>query len=329
MTTPLNRLQSNRVSPPLWILPVIASLVVISLVWPVTPRRPQRVDQAAASFESAASPRADANEDPRRAIWKSDGATVEAVCFSPDDMVMVVTTRNASDAQNQQYLVIEAAEGREVCRLDARHGWPYCFTPSGDTVAVVWRGTISLYDARTGDKRVEINPVAPGAVFEPIQAFAFSPDGRIVIGADRQVSRESLRAWDATTAESLRYQEGQYCWVGGGLAPDGRFFFEGGHTGPTPRIFKSGSRNRLTYCFRDEWSIAALFTPDSRNLVTLHEDGVLVVWELRETGNENARQLLVMPGYKGATSFNIAHSGNMLAVVMDDGSVSLTMIALP
>ena len=93
-------------------------------------------------------------------------------------------------------------------------------------------------------------------------------------------------------------------------------FAAGGWPGPTPRIYETDRTGRITYCYRDMRPFAALFTPDSRNLVTIHRDGLLVVWEIKPTDNDNARQLASVSGFGDCHALAISHAGSGLPLPM-------------
>jgi len=321
----------HRVSPPLWLLALVLLLVVAAVDRPVLNRRSNHTNQMARTFPDALGHTHDETDEIARVIWQRKGALVCSINFSPDDAFVVATTwANADTQSNSQIVVIETTSGREVCSLDSDRGTAICFTPTGDAVAVLSRGSVSLYDARTGTKVIGVNPAIRDVKFEAIESVGFSPDGRFLIGADRLPNRsERFRAWDLGTGETVAVPEGEFHWAGRGLSPNGRLFEEGGWPGPTPRVFDCRTGERITYCFREKWPVAAAFTPDSQRLVTIHKDGALVVWELRETGNENARQLLSEAGFEGCTALAIAWRGNHVAVGLNDGSIALRKITLP
>ena len=100
-------------------------------------------------------------------------------------------------------------------------------------------------------------------------------------------------------------------------------FAAGGWPGPTPRIFKTDRTARITYCYRDVRPFAALFTPDSRNLVTIHRDGLLVVWEIKPTDNDNARQLATASGFGDCDALAISHDRRWLATADSSGTIGI------
>ncbi|MBL8820738.1 MAG: WD40 repeat domain-containing protein [Planctomyces sp.] len=157
-----------------------------------------------------------------------------------------------------------------------------------------------------------------------IQSLGFTADGSILIGATGYLDPEKKQvAWSTTTGETVDIPKTSITWHGHGLSQDGVMFFSGGWPGPTPRIYKTGSADRITFCFREEWPIAAAFTPDSKNLVTIHEDGLLVVWEIKPTGNDNAKQLVSQEGFDDAGPFAVSNDRKRLATAKKDGSIQI------
>ena len=100
-------------------------------------------------------------------------------------------------------------------------------------------------------------------------------------------------------------------------------FAAGGWPGPTPRIYETDRTGRITYCYRDMRPFAALFTPDSRNLVTIHRDGLLVVWEIKPTDNDNARQLASVSGFGDCHALAISHARKSLATAEGSGTIRI------
>lgn len=251
--------------------------------------------------------------------WKSTDRTVTHLLFAPDDDRLVVSV--LTEEVKLQINILSIANTKENYRFEALSPISFCISPDGSLLAMLDDDELTLHDIAKKQISVRIDR----ETFDPeIQSLGFAADGAILVGAVEYLDPEKEQiAWNTTTGETVPVPAGTVTWHGRGLSQDGTMFFSGGWPGPTPRIYKTDRTGRITYCFYDEWPIAAAFTPDSKNLVTIHEDGLLVVWEIKETGNDNARQLVTERGFDDCKVFAISHDRKRIATAEKDGSIRI------
>lgn len=276
-------------------------------------------------------------------IWQSrtPGEYVAAIVFNPAGTRLAVVLRRKGSPESR-VAVLDVRGGRVLLDIDVPGKWPtVCFAPDGANLAVLQidggasAGTVTLHDIESGRRRVVIDPVDPRS-----GTLAFSADGQTLVTAPfaltvrisfrdgpPQLGIELLRAWRIATGEQVPHQRGRGDrWAGptqwGALSLDGSIVAEGGWPGPTPRVYDRWGGERITYCFRSEWPVCYTFTPDNR-LASIHEDGLFVLWEIRPTGNANAKQLLTRSGFNGTTALAFSDDGQILATGHADGSVKL------
>jgi RNA polymerase sigma factor (sigma-70 family) len=161
-----------------------------------------------------------------------------SLMFSPDGRRLVSTADIHSDRQqtfdDRSVRVWDVASGKLVHKIDGvrPHG-TVAMSPDGRVLAIggTWgtetTGTVRFWDLATG-KEMEDRRL-PGT-----SAVAFSPDGRFIVAADRDV-----RLIEAATGKVMQ------TFVSG-----------------------AGTVNGLT------------FTPDGRRLISAHDDGTALVWDL-------------------------------------------------
>jgi RNA polymerase sigma factor (sigma-70 family) len=160
------------------------------------------------------------------------------LAFAPDGRRLVSTADMHSDGQqsfdDRRVRVWDVATGKLMHKIEGvrPHG-TVAMSPDGRVLAIggTWgqetTGTVRFWDLATG-KEMEDRRL-PGT-----SAVAFSPDGRYVVAADRDV-----RLIEAATAKLVQ------TFVSG-----------------------AGMVNGLT------------FTPDGRRLISAHDDGTALVWDL-------------------------------------------------
>ena len=106
-------------------------------------------------------------------------------------------------------------------------------------------------------------------------------------------------------------------WSEQGMALDRSMWVSGGWPGPTPRVFDCKDGHRMTFCFRHPYHKFCSFTRDSKHLLTLHQDGAIFLWELRNTDNENATilQSELSTGLETSLAFTLLHQSDRLAYI--------------
>ena len=253
--------------------------------------------------------------------WQSEEGAVTYVEFAPAADRLVVAIETEGDVRRQQVMILNIADEKETYRCEALFPTATIFSPDGSRLAVLAADALTLHDL---SKRQVIFRVDRATFGRDISALGFTADGTALVGAMAHLDPNKEKvAWSTTTGETLPVPTGDIVWQGGGLSPDGTMFCSGGWPGPTPRIYKTDRTSRITYCYRDVWPIAALFTPDSRNLVTIHRDGLLVVWEIKPTDNDNARQLATAAGYGDCRALAVSHDRKWLATADSSGTIRI------
>ncbi len=85
-------------------------------------------------------------------------------------------------------------------------------------------------------------PVLPLFHVSPVNAVAFSPDGRLLVSASAD---HSVRLWDLVTGKPLRILVGHSAWVLGiDFSPDGRLLASGAED-KTLRLWDPATGKRL------------------------------------------------------------------------------------
>lgn len=255
---------------------------------------------------------------------RTSDAVVRHLHFAPEGQRLVLAVEPKAGDRDPEILVLDAS-GSELYRFPAKRPLAICFSPQGTTLAVLTVDSLIVHDLAAMEQETLITRTN---INRHIRALAFSDDGQVIVGRGESFDEAHERmAWDAKTGEEVAVPEGIAKWCGTGFSPDGRLFFSGGWPGPTPRVFNVDSGEYLTYCYRDPWPIAGAFTPDSKTLATMHTDGVLVFWEIKDTGGNNAKQLRMQAGFDNCTSFAISPDGNRIAYADKNGRVRLHTLA--
>jgi WD40 repeat protein/serine/threonine protein kinase len=175
----------------------------------------------------------------------------------------------------------------------------------------------------------------------PIQCLAFFPDGRRLIAASKEHSRDEAgpsewTIWDAVTGRELETRPTRGTWVVA-VAPSGTVVAVGSSAGPgapgtvalwittndgPPRLAPEPTRvlgTKLPY------PRGLAFSPDSRLIATASTDpdSVLELWEV-----ESGRRQSTFP-IENARVFALAFSpdGQQVAVACSDGSIRLRDVA--
>lgn len=260
--------------------------------------------------------------------WKADDGVVTLLELAPDDSLLAVCVQPPGEKSVSRIVILNSRNADEVYRCTAAAPRAIGFSPESDRLAVLDGESLTLHDIA----RREVSFSIDGKTFHPgHRALGFTADGAILISAGEYLDPEvDWTAWNVSTGEVTPVSDDSpVFWHQSGLARDGSKFFRGRWSGPTPRIYRTDRTARITYCYRSPWPTAAAFTPDSKNLVTAHEDGILVLWEIVTTAyDENARQMSSCPGFDECRVLAIAHDRQRIAVATEDGSVEMRPLPL-
>jgi WD40 repeat protein len=258
---------------------------------------------------------------PKHFNWHGGDGTITDLMFSPDDSYLVVSLAPKGEKVQRHIIVLRFADARETYRFESLWPTSICFSPDGSRLATLAADELTIHDLGKKEIMVCIDRETFGS---DIQSLGFSADGAVLVGAAEYLDlKEKQVAWNPTTGEKVGIPAASIIWHGDGLSKDGSMFFGGGWPGPTPRIYKTDRTDRITYCYRRERPIAAAFTPDSKNFVTIHDDGLLVVWEIEPTGNDNAKQLMSRSGFDGCRTFAVSNDQKRIATAEKDGSIQI------
>lgn len=257
-------------------------------------------------------------EDPT--FWKSPGGNIADLQFSSDDQQLLVTYASDKPGPWYQIVLLNLVDGAEVYRHEALYPMTLCLSPDSSRLAVLDARELTLHDvtARQVTMHIDKRP------FLDVYSLGFTADSAVLVGGGEYLDlKKKQYAWDATNGQTVAVPDGPIAWSGRGLSTDGSMFASGGWPGPSPRICATDGSGLIAFCFRSSWPTSGQFTPDNANFVTIHEDGLLVIWEIKPTDNDNARQLANQQGYDGCRGFAISHDQKRIATAESDGSIRL------
>jgi WD40 repeat protein len=241
--------------------------------------------------------------------------------------------------------VFDAASGKLRFQLGGDQGHTaFALSPDGRSVALAGpEGALQVWDMARAKRPRTFGTLAKtdpdGRIEESICSTAFSPDSRMLLGADFTVENPSLKVqvkyWElASGRERRRFQN--VMDVGGRVdfdaitsaldsflvsfvfAPDGKTIAEAGFSNIKLRDLKSGREVRV-FGGRQVAGATTLFSPDGKLLVAGKHDGAIRLWDLA-----TATVLLDFPAHQGGiTALAFSPSRKLLASGGKEGSVLL------
>jgi WD40 repeat protein len=189
-------------------------------------------------------------------------APVSAVAFSPDGRLLAVQHKPDDAAESQVEVIRLRSNTRELTRTIAGTGVDLAFTRDGRVlVASACCGTVVAWDARTGERRLQV----PAS--EKAMTFALSPDSEVVVAGSED---GRVRLWDIRTGRP----RGAATKIAGAhigqlaISPDGRLLAVGAFDG-TAAVWDLRARTRLGESFPVVRGLApqVTFKPDGRLIV--------------------------------------------------------------
>jgi WD40 repeat protein/transcriptional regulator with XRE-family HTH domain len=194
--------------------------------------------------------------------------------FTPDGKGVLTT-----DLDGAYFRLWDAQTGRELRRWSGPGGSPllvYGFSPDGkwvltmrsrlDTVLRIW----DIAAGREVRQFVGLNNV--------LESAAFSPDGKYVLTASRDVL---ARLWDAQTAQEIRRFVGHTQAVRSAVfSPDGKYVLTGSED-KTARLWDAQTGQELRrFAGHTDSIFVVAFAPNGRQIATASADGTARLWDL-------------------------------------------------
>lgn len=256
--------------------------------------------------------------------WTAPPGVVRRLQFGPDDRRFAFTLMQPNDKDHERLIVVNRESGRQCLDTTGLGPGTFCMDASGQHIAVLWADRLRLYTLVDGRcvhsiERQLIDQSLASTV--DLHSMSFTDDGTTLVIATHQSTIPPVEsAWDIRTGQQVKEYGRASHWIGRGLALDRSKFFGGGWPGPTPRIYDCYDGHRITYCFRHPFHIFGSFTRYSDHLLTVHEDGALFVWEVRETGDNAAIvHSATNTGLESSEAFAILHRSDTLAHIDSHG----------
>ncbi|MEU4443406.1 protein kinase [Actinosynnema sp. NPDC050801] len=242
-------------------------------------------------------------------VWETAGFTEKAVftaapsirmALLPDPGLIALTNGN-------DVVVHRASDGAVVANLTGHTGEvnSLAFAPDGGLLATTGMdATIRLWDTATWATRKVVTSPEVG-----LSSVAFTPSGSAVVAG---AVGASVYSWDTATGDLLtQYAAGSVTTFGVAMPADGRTLLSSDSTG----VITVWSYQRTTLSRRDSALLSAAFQPGGDLLATTSGNGVVRLWDHR-----NSKLVHELAGH-GDHAYDVAFSpdGTELATVDVDG----------
>ncbi|MDB4516276.1 WD40 repeat domain-containing protein [Crocinitomicaceae bacterium] len=259
--------------------------------------------------------------------FKGHTEPVYSLAFSPDGRQI------ASASGDQDFLrlfdrdkkrdntvrVWDAKTGREMLTLEG-HFDPIhsvAFSADGKRIASgsgfyqpnfggkhKWRGTVKVWDARTGRELLTFKRHA-----EQVNCVAFSPDGKQIASGGYDCT---IRVWDAKTGlEMLTFNGHSRQVYSLAFSPDGKQVASGGYD-RTIKVWDAVTgQETLTFKGHTDWVSSVAFSPDGKQIASGGYDRAIKVWDAK-TGRETLT-LEASVGVSGVSCLAFSPDGERLA----------------
>jgi WD40 repeat protein/DNA-binding SARP family transcriptional activator len=250
------------------------------------------------------------------------------VSVSPDGSRIATAQRFAPATGTVIEPVIwDAATGERVLKLSGGHAGnvnDIQFNPDGSLVATAGEdGAVVIWDATTGGIVRSIRADDAGELGGAFN-LDFSPDGSRVVVTTLPGDEATIGMFNVDTGERLFATPLPYTVCGIDFSPDGRLIIGGecfGRGLPTAHLWNatSGSEVRPLGDPGGPWVTGAAFSPDGTLAVTVGDDGMGRVWNVR-TGHE----LVALAGHAaGVETADFSPDGDRVATGGADGTAKI------
>jgi len=266
--------------------------------------------------------------------WRLPHGTVHIFRFSPMDKYAAFVLREPqSPAAIHRLIVVTPDRGSVLLDTHGYYATNLCFDSDASHVAVQWADAVRVYALQDGSCTQTIKKTPSIATLD---CMGFSGDDATLIMSDT-TTPSHISAWDVSTGKSVLSQVEVPHWAGSGVAPDfSKWFSHRGWVTPGPSVVDVKLGRRMTHCVRLPYPMYASFTPDSQNLLTVHTDGAILLWELRHTAgdgrsllpSQNAKILAscTESGVEKAIAFAVLNKTDQLGYVAANRTLQFTRL---
>lgn len=259
-------------------------------------------------------------QEPRlRATLKGHTGEVVGLAFSPDSKTL------ASASYDGTLKSWDMTTGKERATLGEYRGCLgyVAFSPDGKTLAsgaigspfpLPDLGDVRLWDVATGKVRTTlkentddllIDDLLTGAAGEDVHSVAFSPDGKTLAAASRDMT---VKVWDVATAKRSTLSGHTHAVYSVSFSPDGKTLASASGD-KTVRLWDlATNKERATLKGHTESVMSVAFSPDGNILASASRDKTVKLWDVA-TGKER----VTLKGTPAVWSVAFSPDGRMLA----------------
>ena len=147
------------------------------------------------------------------------------------------------------------------------------FSPDGQTLASVSRGTVRLWDVNTGRTRQTLGEHTD---WDWVDSVVFSPDGQTLAGGS-----SDIRLWDVNTGRTLQTLRGHTGGVRSVVFSPGGQTLASGSSDNTVRLWDVNTGRTLqTLRGHTHWVYSVVFSPDGQTLASGSRDSTVRLWDV-------------------------------------------------